>query len=135
MVASTSSGLKVAARLSPPLSVSGGSSPGNPFSRRCTASRFTDASSRIAVWGHPPVSTPTTRSAGKAPRRTSELRVLLHVDVVGDHRDVERVTEVQAKRLGQGGLARADGTTDADLQRSRDAAGAHDRNSRVSSVA
>src|SRR5256885_97470 len=61
MVASTSSGLKVAARLSPPLSISRSSSPGNSFSRRCTASRFTDASSRIAVCGHPPVSTPSTR--------------------------------------------------------------------------
>ena len=34
-----------------------------------TASRLTEASSRIAVCGQPPVSTPSTRSAGSAPRR------------------------------------------------------------------
>src|SRR5437667_394580 len=67
MAASTSSGLNVAARLSPPLSISRSSSPGNRFWRSWTASRFAEASSRIAVCGQPPVSTPTTRSAGSAP--------------------------------------------------------------------
>ncbi len=32
-----------------------------------TAAKFIDASSRIAVCGQPPVSTPTIRSAGNAP--------------------------------------------------------------------
>ncbi len=37
--------------------------------RALDASRFTEASSRIAVCGQPPVSTPTIRSGGSTPRR------------------------------------------------------------------
>src|SRR5439155_838824 len=62
--------------------------------------------------------------------------VLLRVDVVGDHGHVEPVAQPQAQRLGQRGLARADGTADSDLQRAREAGlHAHDLNSLVSSVA
>ena len=48
----------------------------------------------------------------------------------------ERVAQPPAERLGERGLARADGPPDADLERTRDVAGrAHERNSRASSVA
>src|SRR5438093_1182785 len=71
---------------------------------------------------------------GAAPDQ--KLRVLLRVDVVGDHGHVEPVAQPQAQRLGQRGLARADGTADSDLQRAREAGlHAHDLNSLVSSVA
>src|SRR5947199_134440 len=71
---------------------------------------------------------------GTAP--DEELRILLRVDVVGDHGHVELVAEPQAERLGQRGLARADGAADADLHRARDVGRcAHDRNRRMSSVA
>src|SRR6266700_4107708 len=68
--ASTSSGLKLAARLSPPLSKKRISSRGNRSFMRSTASKLIDASSRIAVCGHPPVSTPMIRSEVKASLRT-----------------------------------------------------------------
>src|SRR5206468_6858682 len=44
-----------------------------------------------------------------------ELGVLLRVDVVGDDRHVELGRKAPAEHLGQRGLARADGSTDADL--------------------
>ena len=53
-----------------------------------TAARLIEASSRIAVCGQPPVSTPMMRSGGSAPRAGQELGVLLGVDVVGDDGDV-----------------------------------------------
>ncbi|KEH11242.1 hypothetical protein GY14_01165 [Delftia tsuruhatensis] len=66
MVRSDSSGLKVAARLSPPLSMKTMSASGNWRSMRSTASRLMEASSRMAVCGQPPVSTPMMRSGGRA---------------------------------------------------------------------
>jgi len=75
----------------------------------------------IAVWGQPPVSTPTTRAAGRAPRRMRKLGVLLRVDVVGDQRPCRTVAQSEAQRLRQRGLARADGAADSDLQRAREA--------------
>ena len=46
-------------------------------------------SSRIAVCGQPPVSTPSTRSAGRASLAHEELGVLARVDVVRDHADAK----------------------------------------------
>ena len=87
----------------------------------------------MAVCGQPPVSTPTTRSGGKRAPAHEKLGVLLRVDVVGDDRHVELGGQPPAERFGQRGLARADGPTDADLQRSWDRA--HDLNSLMSSAA
>ncbi len=88
----------------------------------------------MAVCGQPPVSTPTTaRRPGAAAHE--ELRVLLRVDVVGDHRHVEGVAQAQAQRLGERGLPRADGAADADLERAPEISGLTSRKSRVSSVA
>ena len=61
---------KVAARLSPPDSISTRSSPGNFARMSATAARFIEASSRIAVCGQPPVSTPAMRSGVSEPERT-----------------------------------------------------------------
>src|SRR5439155_8969833 len=60
-----------------------------------------------------------------------ELRVLLGIDVVGDHGHVEGLAQPDAEGLGEGGLARAHRPSDADFERLRD----HDRNSRDSSSA
>ena len=65
-VRSDSSGLKVADRLSPPDSTSTSSRFGCRFCRSSMAAKFMEASSRMAVWGQPPVSTPSMRSAGRA---------------------------------------------------------------------
>ena len=46
------------------------SSAGNFARMSATAARFIEASSRIAVCGQPPVSTPTMRSAASEPERT-----------------------------------------------------------------
>ena len=59
-------GLKAAARLSPPLSTNTTSRRGKRRLKRATASRLIDASSRIAVCGQPPVSTPSIRSGANA---------------------------------------------------------------------
>ena len=64
IVASASSGEKVAERLSPPDSTNMIWMSGCASTMASTASRFMLASSRMAVWGQPPVSTPTMRSAG-----------------------------------------------------------------------
>jgi hypothetical protein len=64
---SASSGEKVALRLSPPDSTNSSSSCGNLPHMSSTAARLIDASSRIAVCGQPPVSTPVMRSIGSAP--------------------------------------------------------------------
>ena len=58
-----------------------------------TAARLIEASSRIAVCGQPPVSTPMMRSGGSAPARIRNSRVLLGVDVVGDGGDVVAVAQ------------------------------------------
>src|SRR2546425_1522753 len=67
------SGLKDAARLSPPLSTNTSSSPGWLRSRSAIASRFMEASSRIAACGQPPVSTP------RSEEHTSELQSLAYL--------------------------------------------------------
>ena len=64
IVISARSGLKVAERLSPPLSININSMSGKRLAISSTASKFMLASSRIAVCGHPPVSTPMMRSLG-----------------------------------------------------------------------
>jgi len=55
---STSSGLKLDAKLSPPLSTKTKSKGWYLFSKSKTAFLFNEQSSLIAVWGQPPVSTP-----------------------------------------------------------------------------
>jgi hypothetical protein len=87
MVRSLSSGLKVAARLSPPDSMNTMSALGNSLSMRSTASRLMEQSSRMAVCGQPPVSTPRMRSA-PARRHGQQALVFLGVDVVGDDDEV-----------------------------------------------
>src|SRR5207245_2222093 len=69
IVRSANSGENVAARLSPPDSIRIRSRPGNNRLISATAARFIEASSRIAVCGQPPVSTPRMRSGGRAPLR------------------------------------------------------------------
>ena len=56
----------MAARLSPPDSIKIISKSGNLDFISSTANRFIDASSLIAVCGHPPVSTPLILSKGSA---------------------------------------------------------------------
>ena len=69
IVKSASSGEKVAARLSPPDSISTRSRSGNLARMSATAARLIEASSRIAVCGQPPVSIPRMRSGGSEPAR------------------------------------------------------------------
>jgi hypothetical protein len=64
-------GEKVAARLSPPDSMQDESSAGNLPFIVSTAARLSEQSSRIAVCGQPPVSTPMIRSSGSAPATVS----------------------------------------------------------------
>src|SRR5215470_4924347 len=68
--ASTSSGLKLAARLSPPDSRNTMSRSACRVDSSSSASKFIEASSRMAVCGHPPVWTPMMRSSGNAWLRT-----------------------------------------------------------------
>ena len=79
---SASAGLKIAVRLSPPLSTSTRSSGARPRSSSATASRLAETSSRIAVCGQPPVSTARIRSARQHAGAAQEERVLGRVDVV-----------------------------------------------------
>ena len=80
--------LKVAARLSPPNSIKTRSSPGKRRRISATAARLSEASSRMAVCGQPPVSTPVMRSGASAPERVRNSRILFGVDVIGDRGDV-----------------------------------------------
>ena len=80
------------------------------------AARLIDASSRIAVCGQPPVSTPMMRSSGKAPATVEQTRILLGVDVVGDGADVVARAEGLAERFHQRRLAGADRPADADAK-------------------
>ena len=81
------------------------------------AARLIEQSSRMAVCGQPPVSTPMMRSSGSAPATRQDARILLGVDVVGDGAEVVAVAEALAQRLHQRRLAGADRTADADAQR------------------
>ena len=81
------------------------------------AARLIEASSRIAVCGQPPVSTPMMRSGGSAPGLDQDARVLLGVDVVGDRGDLELVAQALAHLLHQRRLAGADRAADADAKR------------------
>ena len=67
MKKSTSAGEKVSVRLSPPLSISTTSPSGNRASMSSTAARFMLGSSRTAVCGQAPVSTPMMRSSSRMP--------------------------------------------------------------------
>src|SRR5262245_102084 len=69
MKRSASSREKTAVRLSPPDSTRTSSSSGNCRWKLATALRLALASSRMAVWGQPPVWTPTIRSSGSTSRR------------------------------------------------------------------
>src|ERR1041384_3367703 len=94
MEASTSSGLKLAARLSPPLSSRIRSRPGCRAIISSIASKFIEASSRIAVCGQPPARYRRVRPPpGLPPEEATgrerfaaqeELHVLAREDVVGD---------------------------------------------------
>jgi hypothetical protein len=122
-----SSGLKVAARLSPPLSMKSSSSFGKRATMSCTAARLMEASS--ADGG---VRAAAGLDAHDALRRQragagQEFRVLARVDVVGDDGDVVRAAQAAAQPLGQRGLAGAHRAADADPERSV----AHERNSLV----
>ncbi|SSS43418.1 Uncharacterised protein [Acinetobacter baumannii] len=72
-VKSESSGLNVAAKLSPPLSIIMSSKPSNFSHRSSIAAKLIEASSRIAVCGQPPVSTPTIRSGDIASLRVKKF--------------------------------------------------------------
>ena len=74
----TSSRENVAVRLSPPDSMKTTSRWGWAATRSSTADSLTEMSSRMAVWGQPPVATPTTRSSG----RTSARRTISASTVV-----------------------------------------------------
>ncbi len=80
MKKSTRAGLNVSVRLSPPLSMNTTSVSGNVFSMSSTAARFILGSSRTAVCGQAPVSTPTIRSSTRTPLRA--LRTCLASSVV-----------------------------------------------------
>src|SRR3954463_3167755 len=90
MEKSTSSGLNVAERLSPPDSTKITSRSGWVASSSSIAAWFIEVSSRMAVCGQPPVSMPTMRSRGQHAVPGEDLGVLDGVDVVGDrrHRDL-----------------------------------------------
>ena len=67
MKKSTSAGENVSVRLSPPLSISTTSPSGKRASMSSTAARFMLGSSRTAVCGQAPVSTPRMRSSSRMP--------------------------------------------------------------------
>ena len=103
--------------MSPPLSTKTMSASGNFSSMRSIASRLIDASSRIAVCGQPPVSTPMMRSAVERAGDGQQALVFLGVDVVGDDDQVVALAHRLAQHLDQRRLARADRPADADAQR------------------
>src|SRR5882724_560905 len=71
---------------------------------------------------------------GAAP--DEELRVLLRVDVIGDHGQIVDVAQPNAERLDERRLSRAHGTAHPDAKRPRNAGGAtHERKSLMSSPA
>ena len=100
---SASAGLKIAVRLSPPLSTNTRSSGAGRASSSATASRLAEMSSRIAVCGQPPVSTARIRSAGSTPVRRRNCGVLGRVDVVRDDADARarRRARGRARRRGE----------------------------------
>src|SRR6478736_2748244 len=113
MNASTSSGEKVAVRLSPPLSTSRSCRSGNFASSARQACSFMVVSSRIAVCGQPPVSTPAMRSAGNA------LCLMRNwassaINVVGHDRHRPARAHLLAELETEHGLAGAYGAADAD---------------------
>ena len=74
------------------------------------------ASSRMALCGQPPVSTPTMRSSGSTSPPRQKLGVLAGVDVVGDDGEVVSRPEFPAQALHEGRLARADRAADAERE-------------------
>ncbi len=89
--------LNVAARLSPPDSMRMRSSDGKRARICATAWRLMEQSSRMAVCGHPPVSTPMMRSSGQCARHCQQTRIFLGVDVVGDGADVIDIAKALAE--------------------------------------
>jgi len=79
------------------------------------ASRFTDASSRIAVCGQPPVSTPTIRSEESTPRRRQELRVLARVNYIRNYGQAIGGFHRVAERFDERRLSRSHRAADADF--------------------
>jgi len=113
---SASSGEKVAARLSPPDSINTRSRAGKRGVEVGDAARLMEASSRMAVCGQPPVSTPRMRSGDRAPERVRNSASSFGVDIVGDRGDVVTVAQALAQRIHQRSLAGADRPADADAQ-------------------
>src|SRR5580692_11044608 len=99
MVRSASSGLKVAARLSPPDSTKHSSACGNFKFISSIAARFMDASSRIAV-------------CRQRLRAGQDELIFLCVDVVGNYIDVVEIPEMLAQRLYERRLTRANRAPD-----------------------
>ncbi len=78
------------------------------------ASRFMDASSRMAECGQPPVSTPVTRSARQDALTDQKFGILAGVDVVGHHGEVHCRPEALAQHVNQSGFPAAHWSGDAD---------------------
>ena len=76
-------------------------------------------SSRMAVCGHPPVSTARMRSAGQRVVAHQELGILLREDVVGDDPQLIAIAQLAAQRQQQRRLAAAHRAADADGERAR----------------
>ncbi len=129
MVMSASSGLKVAARLSPPLSMkidleAGEAARHLVHGGEVDAGILADGRVRAAARLH--AHDPLRRQRARAGQ---EFGVLARVDVVGDGGDVIGVAHRLAEPVGQRGLAGADRAADADAERA--VRGGHERNSLV----
>jgi hypothetical protein len=92
MQRSTSSGLKLAARLSPPLGHR------RPVDRAVLADGRVGAAARLN-----PADALGLQGTGPG----EELGVLLGVDVVGDHRQLQAIAQPPAQRFHQGGFSRS----------------------------
>ena len=104
-------------RLSPPDSTSTTSSGAWSASSVSTAIRLAVTSSRMAVWGQAPVSTATIRSAVEDAFGAQEPGVLVGIDVVGDHAQLQLSGQRSADGRDQRALARADRSGDPEAER------------------
>src|SRR6266851_4795748 len=108
---SASSGLKVAARLSPPDSMKMISRSPKRSVISATAARLMDASSRMAVCGTAGLDAHDALGRQRA-GAGEELRVLPRIDVVGHDGHAITVAHVLAEAVDERGLAGADGAAD-----------------------
>ena len=99
-----------------------------------SASKFIDASSRIAVCGQPPVWTPMMRSAGERLAADQKLHVLAREDVVGDHAEPVVRRASLAQRVDQRRLAGADRPADPDAAPALRRSERHDREQAASAT-